>query len=89
MSEEQFITFRVPKKYIGDDFETHDEIKLPYSQGKSLKYYYLDTRFTLHLNQKNTTHHVRKKDTRQNLRTSYIPQPGEIFVFVPAGRAMS
>lgn len=85
---EQVITFKVPKKAVNpDDMVAHDLITIPWVAGKSLKYYYRDTRFTYHLTQKNTTHTVRKVDSRVPVRTSYIPNPGEAFVFIPASRA--
>lgn len=85
---EQVVIFWVPKKYVSDDdTNSYDEISLPYVEGKSLKLYYRDTRFEQHLNTKNLRHTVRKRDTREPVRTSYIPQPGEIFLFIPASRA--
>jgi hypothetical protein len=87
---EQVVIFRFPKKYIApEDMESYEEIKLPWVEGKSLKLYYRDTRFTYHLSQLNTRHNVRKSDTRECVRTSYVPQPGELFLFIPAGRSLS
>jgi hypothetical protein len=83
---EQVITFRFPKKYIApEDTESYEEIVLPWVEGKSLKLYYRDTRFDTHLQTKNLRHTVRKQVTREPVRTSYVPQPGEIFFFIPAG----
>ena len=87
---EQFVFFRYPKRFVNPDEPDalpYEEVRLPWVQGKSLKYYYMDTRYDHHLGQKNTTHTVRKKDSREPVRTSYIPQPGEIFLFIPVSRA--
>ena len=83
---EPIVTFLVPKKYVADtDMEMHDKIVLPWVEGKNLKLYYRDTRFDAHLQTKNLRHTVRKKGTREPVRTSYVPQAGEVFIFVPAG----
>lgn len=90
MSEEQFIIFKVPKDYVNpDDMISHDEIKMPWKANKSLKYYYMDTRYTHHLGTKALRFTVRKSTTREHVRTSYIPKPGEVFLFVPAGKSVS
>lgn len=84
------VIFWVPKKHVSDeDTSMYDEVTLPYVEGKSLKLYYRDTRFEQHLNVKNLRHTVRKRDTKEHVRTSHVPQAGEIYVFTPAGRAMS
>lgn len=87
---EPVITFKVPKNYVNpDEMVTHDVVVLPWVEGKSLKLYYRDTKFTYRLQIKNLRYNVRKVDSREPVRTSYVPQPGETFVFIPAGRAMS
>jgi hypothetical protein len=80
------VTFRFPKKYVGPGESMHNELTLPHVPGKSLKYYYLDTRFTHHLGTKNLRHTVRKVDSRVPVRTSHVPRPGDVFVFIPAAR---
>jgi hypothetical protein len=84
---EAVVIFRYPKKYIAPEDEVyHEEVRLPHVPGKSLKQYYADTRYDHHLGFKNTRFTVRKKDTREPVRTSYVPEPGEIFLFTHAQR---
>lgn len=86
MSEEAVVIFFVPKKYVApEDNNPWDVIQLLHVPGKTLKQYYSDTRFTHHLNQKNTRHTVRKENTREPVRTSYVPQENERFVFTRGG----
>lgn len=90
MSEGPVVIFKVPRDHVNpDDMISHDEIKLPWVEGKSLKLYYRDTRYKEHLGTKALRYTVKKAATREHVRTSYIPQPGETFIFAHAGRAMS
>ena len=84
------VTFRVPKKYVSEeDFETHDVFSLPWVNGWSLKRYYASMKHTRHLQALNLRMTVRRVPTREPVRTSYIPKPGDTFVFVRAGQSLS
>lgn len=80
------ISFYLPLRYGDDSLSSHEEIKLPWVEGQSLKLYYAATRFTKHLGAKNMRMTVRKVPDRTPVRSSYVPRSGEAFVFTSARR---
>jgi len=85
----QEVIFLVPKKYVSpDDLETRDKICTPWINGWSLKQYYDAVRHTRRLQMLNLRMTVRRLPSREPVRTSYVPKPGETFIFVKSTQSL-
>ena len=85
------ITIRIPNRHvidIGD--EPYKDFSLPYVEGKKLSHYMRDSRFQIRgIIELRKRCHILKDGSRDRLRTSYVPEPGERIRFEATGKAMS